>query len=165
MKTFTPDAFDYAILDIVQTDNKTPLRTIADRVNLSTAAVQRRIRRLEDEGIIGRNIAVIEPNRVGQAITIAVEVTMERTHINELDAMRALLTAAPEVQQCYYVTGEADFVLIVLVATMEEYEALARRLFYDNRTVKTFKSMVTLDRVKVGLGVDLSRHRHLGHPG
>jgi len=155
MNNFTPDVFDCAILSIVQADNKTPLRTIADRVNLSTAAVQRRIRRLEEEGVIARNIAVIEPNRVGLPITIAVEVTMERTHIDELDAMRALLIATPEVQQCYYVTGEADFVLIVLVPTMEAYEALARRLFYGNRSVKTFKSMVTLDRVKVSLGVGL----------
>ncbi|MDC7681961.1 Lrp/AsnC family transcriptional regulator [Asticcacaulis sp. BYS171W] len=159
MKNFTPDAFDYAILEAVQIDNRIPLRELAERVNLSTAAVQRRIRRLEDEGVITRNIAVIEPHRVGLPITIAVEVTMERTHIDELDAMRALLTAAPEVQQCYYVTGEADFVLIVLVETMEQYEALARRLFYDNRNVKTFKSMVTLDRVKVGLSVDLSGQR------
>lgn len=162
MKTFTPDAFDFAILAIVQADNRTPLRTIAEKVNLSTAAVQRRIRRLEEERIITRNIAVIEPHRVGLPITIAVEVTMERTRIADLDAMRALLNATPEVQQCYYVTGEADFVLIVLVATMEGYEVLARRLFYGNPTVKNFKSMVTLDRVKVGLGVDLRPDGRMG---
>jgi DNA-binding Lrp family transcriptional regulator len=154
----SPDSYDYAILDIVQSDNRTPLKTIAERVNLSTAAVQRRIRRLEDEGVITHNIAVIDPNTVGQPITIIVEVMIERTQIDELDAMRALLKA-PEIQQCYYVTGEADFVLIIAVATMHEYEALARRLFYENRNVKTFRSMVVLDRVKVGLGVDLSRSR------
>ncbi len=153
---FSLDRFDLAILDIVQTDNRTPLKTIAERVNLSTAAVQRRIRRLEDEGVITRNIAVVDPNAVGQPITIIVEVTTERTHIEELDAMRALLKT-PEVQQCYYVTGEADFVLVVNVETMEAYEALARKLFYENRNVKMFRSMVVLDKVKVGLGVDLSR--------
>ncbi len=161
MKAFSLDSYDYAILDVIQADNKTPLKTIAERVNLSTAAVQRRLRRLEDEGVITRNIAVIDPNAVGQPITIVVEVTTERTHIEALDAMRALFRT-PEVQQCYYVTGEADFVLIVTVATMDEYEALARKLFYENRNVKMFRSMVALDRVKVGLGVDLSRHLSSG---
>jgi DNA-binding Lrp family transcriptional regulator len=85
-----------------------------------------------------------------------VEVTLERTHISELDAMRKRLSV-PEVQQCYYVTGDVDFVLVVTVATMDEYEALARKLFYENTNVKVFRSLVALDLVKVGLGVDLSR--------
>lgn len=152
----TLDSFDYAILDIVQADNRLALKAIAERVNLSTAAVQRRIRRLEDDGVIAKNVAVIDPNHVGQPITIIVEVTLERTHISELDAMRKLFSV-PEVQQCYYVTGEVDFVLVVTVATMNEYEALARKLFYENTNVKMFRSLVALDRVKVGLGVDLTQ--------
>ncbi|TIO55284.1 MAG: Lrp/AsnC family transcriptional regulator, partial [Mesorhizobium sp.] len=59
----------------------------------------------------------------------------------------------PEVQQCYYVTGEADFILVVTVATMADYEALTRRLFFENNNVRRFRTFVAMDRVKVGLEV------------
>ena len=85
-------------------------------------------------------------------ITIIVEVMTERTSIDALNAMKSHF-AVPEVQQCYYVTGEVDFVLVLTVATMQEYEALARRLFAENPNVKWFKTIVALDRVKVGLEI------------
>jgi Lrp/AsnC family transcriptional regulator, leucine-responsive regulatory protein len=155
---YTPyvlDAFDRAILDIVQYDNTTPLRTLAERVNLSSASVQRRIKRMEESGVITSNVAVVDPVLVGKPITIVVEVMTERTSIDALEAMKKHF-AVPEIQQCYYVTGEADFVLIVNVATMQDYQALARRLFAENPNVKWFKTMVTLDSVKVSLEVPCS---------
>ena len=144
------DRFDHAILNRLQQNNTTPLRVISREVNLSTAAVQRRVRRLEELGVIQANAAVIDPVRVGLPITIIVEVYAERTHIDDLGAMKAHLSG-PEIQQCYYVTGDADFVLVVTVPTMADYEALATRLFYENKNVKWFRSMVVMDRVKVGL--------------
>lgn len=76
----------------------------------------------------------------------------ERTSIEALEAMKAHF-AVPEVQQCYYVTGEVDFVLVLTVASMNEYQTLARRLFAENSNVTWFKTIVALDRVKVGLNV------------
>jgi Lrp/AsnC family leucine-responsive transcriptional regulator len=61
--------------------------------------------------------------------------------------------SGPEIQQCYHVTGEADFMLVLTVATMEEYQGLARHLFYENKNVKWFRTIVVMDRVKVGLFV------------
>ncbi|WP_256584089.1 Lrp/AsnC family transcriptional regulator [Pseudomonas sp. SDI] len=149
------DTFDRAILDLVQRDNSTPLRLLAEQVNLSTAAVQRRLKRLQALGVITANVAVVEPTAVGRPITIIVEVMTERTSIRELEAMKAHF-AVPEVQQCYYVTGEVDFVLVLNVASMQEYQVLARRLFAENPNVTWFKTIVALDRVKVGLDVLLS---------
>lgn len=149
---YAMDAFDRAILDIVQYDNTTPLRTLAERVNLSSASVQRRIKRMEECGVITSNVAVVDPVQVGRPITIVVEIMTERTSIDALEAMKKHF-AVPEIQQCYYVTGEADFVLIINVATMQDYQALARRLFAENPNVKWFKTMVALDRVKVSLEV------------
>ena len=149
------DAFDLAILDILQRDNATPQRVIGEAVNLSAPAVQRRIKRLEADGVIVANVAVIDPASVGQAITIVVEVSVESERLDLLDAVKARLASAPEVQQCYYVTGEADFVLVVTVPTMAAYEALTRRLFLDGGNVRRFKTLVVMDRVKVGLGVPL----------
>nr|BFE95392.1 hypothetical protein GCM10020185_59280 [Pseudomonas brassicacearum subsp. brassicacearum] len=94
----------------------------------------------------------MDPTAVGRPITIIVEVMAERTSIEALEAMKAHF-AVPEVQQCYYVTGEVDFVLVLTVASMNEYQTLARRLFAENSNVTWFKTIVALDRVKVGLNV------------
>jgi DNA-binding Lrp family transcriptional regulator len=149
------DAFDLAILEIIQRDNSIPLRTIGEAVNLSAAAVQRRIQRMRENHTILGSIAVVDPARVGRAITILVEVVVESERIDLIEGVRASLLAAPEVQQCYYVTGEADFVVVVTVATMKEYEILTRRLFFDSHNVKRFRTLVVMDRVKVGLQVPI----------
>jgi DNA-binding Lrp family transcriptional regulator len=152
----TLDRFDLAILEILQRDSATPQRLIGEAVNLSAPAVQRRIRRMEEAGVIQANVAIIDPARVGQPITIFVEVEVESERADLIDAAKREFSAAPEVQQCYYVTGEADFVLVIVVPTMAAYEALTRRLFFGNNNVKKFRSFVAMDRVKVGLAVPLS---------
>ncbi len=147
------DAFDLAILNILQRDNTTPQRTIGEAVNLSAPAVQRRIKRMEETGVITANVAVVNPAKVGQPITIFVEVEVISETADLIDAAKKELSAAAEVQQCYYVTGEADFILVIVVPTMTDYEALTRRLFFENNNVKKFRTFVTMDRVKVGLAV------------
>jgi Lrp/AsnC family transcriptional regulator, leucine-responsive regulatory protein len=151
------DRFDLDILDILQRDNLTSQRAIGEAINLSAPAVQRRIKKMEEAGVIKANVAVIYPPSVGQAITILVEVHVESERIDLLDATKARLAAAPEVQQCYYVTGDADFILVVTVPTMSAYEALTRRLFFENANVKRFRTLVVMDRVKVGLTIPISR--------
>ncbi|WP_159712857.1 Lrp/AsnC family transcriptional regulator [Geminicoccus flavidas] len=150
MADSTLDRFDRAILAILQEDNTTPQRRIGELVHLSTAAVQRRIRRLEQTGVIQANTAQLDPARLGRAITLIVEISVESERLDLLDATRARLAAAPEVQQCYYVTGASDFVLIVTVTTMAEYQALTRRLFFADGNVKSFRTHVVMDRIKTG---------------
>ncbi|WP_211596687.1 Lrp/AsnC family transcriptional regulator [Phreatobacter stygius] len=149
------DRFDLAILAILQRDNTTPQRVIGAAVNLSAPAVQRRIKRMEEAGVIRANVALVDPAQVGQPITIFVEVEVISETAALIDAAKREFTAAPEVQQCYYVTGEADFILIIVVPTMGDYEALTRRLFFGNNNVKRFRTFVAMDRVKVGLAVPL----------
>lgn len=149
------DARDIAILRILQRDNKTPQRRIAERVNLSAPAVQRRIKRMEEAGVIAANVAVLDPGKVGRAITMFVAVEMESERTDLFDAARRAFAAAPEVQQCHYVTGEADFILVVVVAQMADYEALTRRLFFANNNVRRFRSFVSMQRVKTGMEIAL----------
>lgn len=149
------DDCDRKILRAVQQDNLMPQHAIARLVNLSAPAVARRLQRLRAEGIIRQDVAVLEPAAVGRPLTIIVEVSVESEAIAALDAVRDRFRACPQVQQCYYVTGEADFILILLVRDMQEYEALTRRLFFEAGNVKRFRTLVAMDRVKVGLAVDL----------
>lgn len=147
------DPFDKAILRIVQDDNKTPQRTIANSVNLSAAAVQRRIAAMEATGVIARNVAVIEPAAVALAITSIVEVHLRDERSATVDAAKRLFRDAPEVQQAYYVTGGTSFVLVIITGDMKSYEAITRRLFSENDFVASFRSLLALDRVKAGTSV------------
>lgn len=146
----TLDSFDRAILRILQRDNKTPQRRIGEAVNLSAAAVQRRIAAMEQAGIIDRNVAIIDTHAVRMTITSIVEVQMINEHQQTADAARALFQTTPEVQQCYYVTGGISFVLVIVAPDMPSYEALTRRLFNENDAVASFRSLIALDRVKTG---------------
>jgi len=151
------DEFDLAILEILQKDNTVPQRSIGEQINLSAPAVQRRIKRLQASGVIQANIAVVDPAAVALPITVIVEVQIADERYDLLNAIKQSFQQAPEVQQCYQVTGEADFVLVVVVASMFEYQALCRRLFHDNPNVTKFKSLVAMDRVKIGLSLPLRR--------
>jgi DNA-binding Lrp family transcriptional regulator len=142
------DPFDRAILRIIQRDNKTPQRAIAEAVNLSAAAVQRRIAAMELAGVIASNVAIVDPAAVSLTITSIVEVFLRDERSATVDATKALFRNAPEVQQCYYVTGGTSFVLIVVTRDMRTYEAVTRRLLSENDFVKSFRTLVALDRVK-----------------
>lgn len=147
------DEFDKAILRIVQKDNKTPQRQIAERVNLSAAAVQRRITAMENAGIIAGNTAVVNVQAVSMSITAIVEIRLKDERIETVDTAKTLFRSAPEVQQCYYVTGGISFILIVVAPDMSAYEEITRRLFAQNDSVASYRSLIALDRVKAGSAV------------
>jgi Lrp/AsnC family transcriptional regulator, leucine-responsive regulatory protein len=144
------DNFDRAILRILQRDNRTPQRTIAEAVNLSAAAVQRRIAAMEASGVITANVAIVDARAVQMTITAIVEVQLINERPPTVDAARALFEAAPEVQQCYYVTGGISFVLVIVSPDMVAYEATTKRLFSHNEAVASFRSLIALDRIKTG---------------
>jgi Lrp/AsnC family transcriptional regulator, leucine-responsive regulatory protein len=142
------DGFDRAILRIVQQDNKTPQRQIAEAVNLSAAAVQRRIAAMEKSGVITRNVAIVDPAALAITITAIVEVFLRDERTASIDRAKALFRETAEVQQCYYTTGGTSFLLVIVTADMRSYEELTRRLFSDHDWVASFRTLVALDRVK-----------------
>ena len=147
------DAFDLAILRQLQRDNTLSLHRIGAAVNLSAPSVQRRIRRMQAEGVIAANVAVLDPAKVGLALTIFVEVELVSETPDDIDAMKRRLRDAPEVQQCHYVTGEADFLLVVVVDSMASYEAFTRRVFFQAGNVRKFRTLVSMAPVKTGLAL------------
>jgi len=149
------DDFDSAILRCLQDNAARPQREIAEQVNLSPAAVQRRIARLEAEGIIRGNTIIVDPARVGFPITIIVEATLVNDKSTTVAKVKALFRDAEEVQQCYRVAGTAGLIVILLVPSMEVYEERTARLFADNDLVQAYRTIVVLDRIKVGLEVPI----------
>lgn len=147
------DHFDVAILEAVQEDASISQQDLGVRVNLSPAAVNRRLKRLNTEGVIRQTVAVLDPASLGYRLTVVTEIEVENERLDLLDEMKRAFLACPQVQQCYYVAGECDFVLIMSVRDMEQYTELTKALFFESNNVKRFKTMVSMKNVKVGLSV------------
>ena len=149
------DRFDLAILRILQRDNQTPQREIGAAVHLSAPSVQRRIRRMEAEGVITANVAHIAPEAVGLPLTLIVAVELVSETPEAIDAAKERFKAAPEVQQCHYVTGEADFILTLVVANMGAYEDFTRRTFFEGGNIKKFRTFVSMGQIKAGMALNI----------
>ncbi|PWE32419.1 ArsR family transcriptional regulator [Maritimibacter sp. 55A14] len=149
------DRADHVILDAMQRNARTGLEALAADSGLSVASVQRRVRRLRDAGVILGEVALLDPAKVGQPMGFVVMVELERERLDQIDAFTRRVQAEPQVQQCYYVTGEADFCLICMARDMEDFQALTHRLFFENANVRRFRTSVMMDRKKTGLAVPI----------
>lgn len=149
------DAFDYRILARWQDDTRVPAKVIADAIGLSAAAVQRRLKRLRELGVIRRETAELDPQQLGLPVTCIVAVDLERESAADLERFRRRMLACAEVQQCYYVTGQSDFMLVVLVESMQAYDAFTRRALLDDANVRSFTTHVALERIKTGSRIAL----------
>ncbi|WP_116474719.1 Lrp/AsnC family transcriptional regulator [Zobellella maritima] len=147
------DAFDQKILKILQQSNRTTSDQIAEQVGLSPAAIQRRIKRMREQQIISADVSIVNARAIGRNMTLIVQVSLERERVDLIDLFKKETKKREEVQQCYYVTGSADFILVVTAADMEEYEQFTRDMFFDNTNVRSFQTHVVMDPVKVGLTV------------
>lgn len=149
------DETDRQLLAAVQADARLPQAALGARVGLSAAAVNRRLRRLTEAGVIARVSTVLAPERLEHPLTVIAQVEVESEQSTPLDQVRAAFVACPQVQQCYNVAGDCDFILIFLVRDMPQYLELTRHLFYNDPNVKRFKTQVVLERTKVTLDVPL----------
>lgn len=147
------DDFDLKILKLIQSDSRQTSDRISQQVGLSPAAVHKRLRKLRDGGVISKEIAVLDAQQLDRTLTAIVEVTLERENLAVLDEFKRRMRAAPQVQQCYYTTGEADFILVVLIKDIKEYEEFTNEHFFGISNIGKFKTSIVMDRVKVSLDV------------
>ena len=151
------DAFDRKILDIVQRNNMLSHREVSEMVCLSVPAVARRLQRLRSEGVITADASVVCPEYVGVPLTLIVHVTVENAAIEQIEILRNRFLACANVQQCYDVTGDVDFIVIMLVRDMLEFERLKYSLFQASGDVRRFHTFVALQRVRATLHVPLAQ--------
>ena len=149
------DRADAALLDAVQRNNRLTSEELAAIVNLSPTACQRRLKRLRAEGVIESDVAIVSPKAAGRPLSMIVMVSLERERADIVDRFKRSIRASRDVMLGYYVTGDADFILVVTAQDMEAYEAFTRRFFYENPDIKGFKTMVVMDRVKAGLAIPI----------
>ena len=150
----TLDDFDHKLLMRVRRNNLEPARVTAEAVGLSESAVLRRLRRLRAEGVIAADVAIIDPARVEPRIVLHVQVEMNTQDRKVMDAFQRAMKASPEVQGCWDVTGETDYLLTVAVRSMQDYEAFGIRELVPEKGVRGFKSMIVIREV---VGFDPAR--------
>ena len=149
------DSYDRQLLKQLQINNRITADELGRIVQLSTSAGQRRLKRLRDEKIIEADISIISPDVAGATVTCVVDVTLHLGNSTVIEAFKTLMNEAPEVMQCYYVTGTYDFVIIVNSRDMKHYEDFSKRFFMDNSSVKQFYTHVVMDKVKVGYHINI----------
>ena len=147
------DRFDRQLLNLVQEDAEQTSEQLAQQVALSPSAVQRRLCKMKEAGVIARQAAILEPRKVGRPTFFIVSLEIERDRPELLSQFRAWLATQENVQQAFYVTGEADFVLVVTAPDTETYDALMARLVIENPNVRKFTTNVALSVVKRGLTI------------
>ncbi|AYG64110.1 Lrp/AsnC family transcriptional regulator [Rhizobium jaguaris] len=151
------DHFDRKILDAVQRNNRLTTEELGELVGLSATACQRRLKKLRDAGVIEADVAIVSPEAVGRPMLMLVSISLERDRSNIIDRFKQAIRKTPEIMSAFYVTGEADFVLLICVRDMVEYEAFTRRFFYENPDIKGFSTMVVMDRTKVSFAVRIDK--------
>jgi Lrp/AsnC family leucine-responsive transcriptional regulator len=150
------DRIDRNILKLLQEDNQITNLDLADRVGLSPAACLRRVRRLTAEGVIAGNIAILDPALAGIHVTVVVDIKLARSKYELMEEFKRKMRQSPEVSQCYLVTGRSDFILVVQVRDMAEYELFIQSKLYNDPIVESMNSMVVVSRVKFRPQVPLS---------
>ena len=159
MNEIALDAMDVDILNCLQKDASLSNQDLAQKVHTSAPTCLRRIKRLRDAGLIERQIAVLNPQALAQAIghglTAIVEVTLDRQSAEELERFEARVMQDEAVQQCYRVSPGPDFVLVVHTAHMPAYQALVQRLFTADANVRNVKAFFSVKRSKFGAELPL----------
>jgi Lrp/AsnC family leucine-responsive transcriptional regulator len=150
------DRFDRQLLNLVQVDSGQTAERLAEQVELSPSAIQRRLRRLREAGVIVRDCAIVDPAVVGRPDFFIVALEVERERADLLAQLRKWLAAEAQVQQVFYVTGEADFILVVTCADTESYDTLMSRMMRENPNVRRFKTNVALGVLKRGLAIPVA---------
>ncbi len=142
------DATDLRLLELLQTDAGLSNQALAEQAHTSPATALRRVRRLEDEGLISRRVALLDPQHLPASLTALAEVTLDRQGAEHLDAFEARAVAEAAVQQVWRVSPGPDFVLVVHVADMPAYHALVQRLFTQDANVRNVKAFFAVKRAK-----------------
>ena len=153
------DSIDIKLLDLLQTDASQSNQSLAEKVHISPPTCLRRVKALRDNGLIEREIAVLNTDKLaaiqGYGLTALVEITLDRQGVEHLEAFETRVIQDSGVQQCYRVSPGPDFCLVVYCADMPAYLALANRLFTQDANVRNVKAFFSTKRSKFQLKIDL----------
>ena len=149
------DELDKRILQQLQHDASLTNHDLAARVHASPPTCLRRVSRLMKEGVIARQVAILDAEKIGPSLTAIVEITLDHQATEKQLEFEFLVAREAAVQQCYRVSPGPDFVLVIQVADMAAYHALAHRLFATQANVRNVRSFFSILRSKFETRVEL----------
>ncbi len=150
------DAMDRRILEQLQQDAALTNQDLADTVGLSPSACLKRVKRLRESGVIDRVVALLNPEAIAACMYMVVEVIMKVDDKKLYARFEKRAIAAPEVKQCYKVTGETDFILIVSVPDLDAYDRFSNAVLYADSNMKKFRTILSRKRCKFDISTALA---------
>jgi Lrp/AsnC family transcriptional regulator, leucine-responsive regulatory protein len=152
--TIPLDPVDQRLLDLLQDDASRSNQALAEAAHVSPATALRRVKRLQDAGVIERQVALLALDAYS-GLTALVELQLDRQGAEHLDAFEQRAVADPAVQQCWRVSPGPDFVLVAWLPDMDGYQALVQRLFTQDANVRNVKTYFATKRAKFAPRVPL----------
>lgn len=147
------DNFDKRLLELVQRDNQQTLEMLSEKLCLSATAVRRRLKRLRDNGTIINDVALIDPARVG--ITVIVSIRFEKESHATYEAFKQRMRAAHEVTQCYTVSGDVDFIVVVHLPDLKSYDAWVGEHLLSDQAIARSTANIVYTRVKFDTAIPI----------
>ena len=151
------DSFDHSILDALQRDSSLSLATLAEVVNLSPSACHRRVRALEELGVISGYHATLDPRRLGYAAEVFVEITLNSQSREALDEFEKAASEFDQILECHLMSGTADYILRVAAADLEDYDRIHRECLARLPRVASMRSSFSLRTIKRMQGYPVRR--------
>jgi len=142
------DELDRRILEILQRDASITNNELAEKVHASAPTCLRRVRRLREAGLIEREIALVDPVRLGLSVTAIIEITLDVQTVEKQEAFEALVAREEAVTQCYRVSPGPDFILLVQLRDLDDYHGFAHRLFTAHANVRNVRTFFSTRRSK-----------------
>lgn len=149
------DDIDRRILNVLQNDASLSIQDIADKVGLSTNPCWRRIKRLEDEGVILKRVALIDPSTVGLGMTIFVSVRTENHSKSWLDVFARSVDMIPEIIECHRLTGKDDYLLKIQASSIDHYDTVYKRFVELVPNLVDVSSTFSMETVKFSTSLTL----------
>lgn len=148
------DSIDKHILAIIQVDCTLPIQEIGDRVGLSTNPCWRRIKRMEDSGVIERRVALLSQEAVGLATTVFVSIRTTRHDPDWLEIFSTGVAAIPEIIECHRMSGDIDYLLKIVARDIGHYDQVYRRLIQAVPGLSDVSSAFSMERLKYGTALE-----------
>jgi Lrp/AsnC family leucine-responsive transcriptional regulator len=149
------DETDRKILSLLQADCRLTLTEVADKVGLSVSPCHRRIKRMEENGVVLRYAAVVDPRAVGLPVSVFVSIKLERQKEADLERFAKAIASWQEVVECYLMTGQRDYLLRVVVADLVAYEQFIKHKLTRLDGISSIESSFALDQVKFAVSLPL----------
>ena len=142
------DRIDRQILEILQSDNRIPNVSLAEKVGLSPPACSRRVARLREAGIIVRDVSIVDPQKVGKAVKVMIAVTLANRSKAAAEAFQRKMQERNEVLQCYMIAGSIDFFVLAVLADVEAYAEFGSEVFGGDDDIRSYESWFVLSHAK-----------------